>query len=551
MSAADVLQSRRIDDDVVRVGARIARVIGDETDEVVLAVCLALSAVGTGSVLFDLSDPDAALPVIEGEAPPLQWPDPIAWQQLITGSPVAAGPDAPLRLDGSRVYLQRYWQAEQRIAADLTARIGSTPSAPAGPDDDDLDEVQKAALATVLSNRLAILTGGPGTGKTYTIARILRAFEGQSPAIALAAPTGKAAARLKQAIAQETGGVAEDPVLSRMQASTVHRLLESVPGTGRFRRDRDNPLGHDVVIVDETSMVDVHMLDSLLAAVRPQTRLILVGDCDQLASVAAGNTLADLVGSGVVPTARLTTNYRNDGDVAALAGAIRSGDGQAVAALLNGRAGLHWFADNSQPPEQVRAWIASWGASLRAEASAGQVGDALRTLDRLRVLCAHRQGRQGVAAWGEHVRQAFQPTPEQWPLGQPTMVTRNRVIPDVYNGDTGVVVDVGGSVRVAFSQDNVVAPERLGSQAVPAYALTIHKAQGSQFDRVVVVLPEPQSRILTRELLYTAVTRARREVAIIGSAESLQAALERRVTRASGLADRLRASGMVSRVDDG
>lgn len=541
--ASEVLQSTRLPDDLVRVARRIARVAGDESDEAVLAVSLALSAVGNGSVLVDLTDPESALPVDEeDDGPALSWPDSATWCRHLMKSPVALGDQAPLRLEGERLYLHRYWSAERRIADNLLPRIGGVHGGPGHAPEVDLDEVQQQAVNTVLANRVAILTGGPGTGKTYTIARILRAFEdpsGRLPAIALAAPTGKAAARMKQAIAQEQGDASG--AISRMQASTLHRLLESVPGsTNSFRRNQDNPLGHDVVIVDETSMVDVGMLDALLAAIRPDSRLILVGDADQLASVAAGNALADLVRSQVVPTVRLTTNYRNEGGVAALAQAIREGDATRVDDLLDTSGDLHWFDAATVPPDLVRDWIAAWGSSLREFGAAGRVPDALAALEGLRVLCAHRQGPHGVATWSGHVIDAFRPGAGDWPLGQPTMVTRNRVVPGLYNGDTGVVIDDGGRVRVAFTEDQVVAPERLGSEATPAYALTVHKAQGSQFDRVAVVLPEPQSRILTRELLYTAVTRARREVAIIGSRDALRAALERRVVRASGLADRLR-----------
>lgn len=552
--AADVVNSQRIPEDVVRVGRRIASIAGDTSDEAVLGVCLALSALGNGAVLVELAEPEAALPVVEGDVPELAWPDPATWARQLAQSPVTSGEQAPLRLSEGQLYVQRYWQAEQRIADNLVARIGGARSYPQVPQADDLDEVQREAVTTVLSHRLAILTGGPGTGKTYTIARILRAFEessGRFPSIALAAPTGKAAARLKQAIADEQGVVAADAGsgsrVSRMSASTLHRLLDPMPGDlNTFRRTRDNPLTHEIVIIDETSMVDVAMLDALLEALRPDSRLILVGDPDQLASVAAGNALADLVGCGVVPTVRLTTNYRNDGGVAALARAIRDGDSDAVQALLpagggpSPGSGLHWFDSAAAPPDLVREWIAQWGAGLHDAASAGNAADALTVLDSLRVLCAHRRGRYGVSSWSRQVREGFPIDPGEWPLGQPTMVTRNRVVPGLHNGDTGVVVNHRGDIRVAFADDRMVAPERLGSEAVAAYALTIHKAQGSQFDRVVVVLPEPQSRILTRELLYTAVTRARTEVAIIGSRAALEAALSRRVSRASGLATRLR-----------
>ena len=560
--ATEILESPRIPADALRVARRISGIVGDESDETVLAVCLALSALGNGSVLLDLAHPDRALPPVEDDVSDLEWPDPNWWRDHLARSPVTTdeGTPAPLVLEGDHVYLQRYWRAEQRIADNILALIDvdsdkDTASDDVrvadgdGPDGDrgdavGLDTEQRAAVGAALTSRVLILTGGPGTGKTHTIARILRelaALPGGNRSIALAAPTGKAAARMKQAIAESEGA---DSRIRRMDASTLHRLLGSVPGDlATFRRTRKDPLPHDVVIVDETSMMDVAILDALLEALRPDCRLILVGDADQLASVSAGNALADLARSRVVPTVELTTNHRNKGGVAALATAIRDGDIEAVDGLLaadgEGAPDLHWFDDIRRPPELVGEWITRWGSELRAAAGAGDVPGALSALDGVRVLCAHRRGPSGVSTWSRYVVDDFRPGPGTWPLGQPMMVTRNRVVPDLFNGDTGVVIADGGIPRVAFTDRIVVAPERLGSDAEASYALTIHKSQGSQFDRVVVVLPDPGSRILTRELLYTAVTRARDEVAVIGSRESLHAALARRVTRASGLTDRL------------
>lgn len=546
-AAGEILGSGRIPPGVVLMSRRIARLSGDPSDQAVLSIALALLAVDNGSVLVDLRNPDLALPPIEVNDSPVEWPDPAEWRQALSSSPVASGADAPLCLEGDHVYLQRYWRAEQRISETLTDRIGHLSLGGHRPDVDlSLDAVQRTAVESVMVNRVTIITGGPGTGKTHTIAHVLRALNGpggSGPSVALAAPTGKAAARMKQAIAlsgvfpsDETGGV------DRMEATTLHRLLGPVPGTvTTFRRNAESLLPHDVVIVDESSMVDVAMLDALLKALRPDARLVLVGDADQLASVAAGNALADLVSSQVVPTVRLSHNYRNRGGIPLLAQAIRDGDAHRVDELLVQQGDLHRFEVGDRLPELVREWLADWGASVRKAAAAGDITRALSAVERVRVLCAHRRGRFGVEQWSSHVMTQVRPGRGPFPLGQPMMVTKNHVAPGLYNGDTGVVVDLAGEVRVAFENDIVVAPDRLGTEAVAAYCLTIHKAQGSQFGRVVVVLPDAQSRILTRELLYTAVTRARSEVAIVGSREALHAALERRISRPSGLASRLRA----------
>jgi len=249
-------------------------------------------------------------------------------------------------------------------------------------------------------------------------------------------------------------------------------------------------------------------------------------------------------GSGLLPVVRLSVNHRSKGSIPALAEAIRSGDAGAVERLLKDpeATDLHWVEDISKPPPFVIDWLEEWAEELRKQAADGNVEKSLKALNRLRVLCAHRRGPAGVATWAPLVRERFAADAEQWPIGQPMMITKNGVVPGLYNGDTGVVIKVNGETRVAFSDKIVVSPDRLGSETSAAYALTTHKSQGSEFDRVVVVLPESGSRILTRELLYTAVTRARKEVAILGPRESLEAALNRRVTRATGLTDRLRAS---------
>jgi exodeoxyribonuclease V alpha subunit len=223
--ASEVLESTRLPQDLVRLARRIARVAGDESDESVLAVSLALSAVGNGSVLVDLTDPESALPVDEDDdVPALTWPDPAAWCLHVAMSPVASGHQAPLRLEGERLYLHRYWCAERRIADNLLARIEGVHGVPGHAPEADLDEVQQRAVDTVLANRLAILTGGPGTGKTYTIARILRAFEdpsGRLPAIALAAPTGKAAARMSLLSGRTAASSASSMPTSTIEVSST------------------------------------------------------------------------------------------------------------------------------------------------------------------------------------------------------------------------------------------------------------------------------------------------------------------------------------------
>ena len=536
-----------------RTASRIAAIMDDNDDRVVAAIALALSAVDAGSVLVDLSRPAAALPPREdpAETTEPEWPEPARWVSALAASPVTTGIDAPLQLQGNRVYLRRYWNAEGRIADNLrrlagdaaARRVGDTPlgTAPAG-----LDAEQSAAVASMLDGGLTILTGGPGTGKTHTVATALGSMlkrPGEPPLVALAAPTGKAAARLKEAIANASGTADAHEVV----ATTLHGLLQPIHGQlGSFRRNRRDPLPHDVIIVDEMSMVSVALLDSLLEAVRPGATVVLVGDPDQLASVEAGSAFADIVRSGTLPVSRLVRNHRSTGAIPDLADAIREGRSDTVVELLRNDSGLHWDERaaaqvRKQPSDLVREWLREWGQGLADSASSGDTASALRWLNRVRVLTAHRHGPAGASEWERSVVDWLSPAARGLlPLGEPRMVTQNRVVPGLYNGDTGVVMATPDGPRVAFEPDLSVSPERLGSAARPAYALTTHKAQGSEFGRVVLVLPDPGSRVLTRELLYTAVTRAREGMAIIGSEESLRAGIERAAARASGLDERLR-----------
>ncbi len=415
---------------------------------------------------------------------------------------------------------------------------------------------QRLAAAVAATRWTTVITGGPGTGKTYTIARLLAVLRGLDPdlRVALAAPTGKAAARLAEEVASH--GLA-------LPAVTLHRLLGWRPdSTSRFRHDAENRLPYDVVVVDECSMVSLTMMARLLEAARPDARLVLVGDADQLTSVEAGAVLADLVArpgvasplpsvvgpdlagadaaevsGGVV---RLSRGYRFGGTIAALADAVRAGEADAVMTLL--RSGDSSISFHT--PDDLAALeddVAGSGRAVVAAAVGGDVEGALDALAGHRLLCAHRHGPWGGSAWDRWARQVVlgpSTPPFGWYPGQPLLVTANDYDAGVWNGDTGVVLADGDGVIAAFDR-RPGAPVRLhpsllaGVQTV--YAMTIHRAQGSQYDRVSVVLPAETSSLLTRELIYTAVTRAQTHVRVIGTEESVRAAVERRVLRASGL----------------
>ena len=431
------------------------------------------------------------------------------------------------------------------------------------------DDAQRRAADAAVRRRLAVVAGGPGTGKTTTVARIAALLAEQAaaagappPLIALAAPTGKAAARLEEAVHDEARrlDVSDDvrAALLSLGASTLHRLLGRRRGShSRFRHQRGNRLPHDVVVVDETSMVSLSLMARLVEAVRPDARLVLVGDPGQLSSIEAGAVLGDIVGpatgEGIVVLDRV---HRFGGGIAALAGAVRDGDADAALEVLRAAPeGVVWLeqdAGGEEGLELVRRRAVDAGRAIFHAAREGDAESALGALGAFRLLCAHRRGPYGVAAWGPQVEGwlaadvAGFSADERWYPGRPLMVTENDYALRLYNGDTGVVVaGADGRTTAAFERRGEVmpvAPSRLESVDT-VYAMTIHKAQGSQFGTAAVLLPDRASRLLTRELLYTAITRAREELILAGTEDAVRAAVERPVARASGLRELLWGGG--------
>ncbi|MGE2715241.1 exodeoxyribonuclease V subunit alpha [Mycolicibacterium litorale] len=546
----------------VHVAQRLTALAGETDESVALAVAFAVRALRSGSVCVDLRSVAAQVGM-----PELPWPEADAWLTAVRAS-VLTGTPPVLRFYGDALYLDRYWREEQQVCDDVLALLQSSPTGgvpgldrlfPAS----DFPE-QRIAAEIALSQSLTVLTGGPGTGKTTTVARLLALLAEQAALanrpplrIALAAPTGKAAARLLEAVHLQIGELdaVDRDRLPELTASTLHRLLQRRRGnSSRFRHHRENRLPHDVIVVDETSMVSLTLMARLLEAVRPDSRLVLVGDADQLASVEAGAVLADLVdGLGArddVRIARLVTSHRFGAPIGALASAIRDGETDAVIGLLrDGGPGIEWV-DTDNPGERLRKVLVPHALRLREAAILGDGRAALATLDEHRLLCAHRRGPYGVRHWNRQVERWLtdatgEPIWSEWYAGRPLLVTANDYGLQLYNGDTGVTVarDDGlaavvgtGSGPVEFSTSRLADVETV-------HAMTIHKSQGSQAQEVTVLLPDEESRLLTRELFYTAVTRAKQKVRVVGSEAAVRAAIERRVVRASGLGERLRASG--------
>ena len=542
IDAADVHVARRL--------STLAR----ETDErVTLAVAMVVRGLRGGSVCVDLASIGAQVGV--GDLP---WPEPSSWLAAVTQSALLETPPV-LRLDDDQLYLDRYWREEQQVADDLLALLPS-PALAAVPNVNRLFppgyEEHREAAEIALTQGLTVLTGGPGTGKTTTVARLLALFAEQAELagkaglrIALAAPTGKAAARLQEAVQLEVDRLAavDRARVSGLRATTLHRLLGSRPDTSsRFRHHRGNRLPHDVIVVDETSMVSLTMMARLLEAVRPETRLLLVGDPDQLASVEAGAVLADLVdgldGRRDTRIAALKTSHRFGESIGELAGAIRDGDAdRAIEVLRGGDEHIQWI-DVDNAAGELRKVVVPHALALRRAAVLGDAPAALATLDEHRLLCAHRRGPYGVAHWNRQVERwlaeaTADPIWSDWYVGRPILVSANDYGLGLYNGDTGVTVQGDGGLRavIAGGDDSLeFATSRL-SDIETMHAMTIHKSQGSQADEVTVLLPPAESRLLTRELLYTAVTRAKSKVRLVGGEDQVRRAINSRAVRATGL----------------
>lgn len=552
----------------VHVASRLTTMLGEPDQTVALACALTVRAVRAGSVCLDLAD-------VRDEVGPdganLTWPDPDQWLAALKASPLLAAPH-PLRLEGSRLYLDRYWREEEQVAHDLLQRA-SRPH-PVIADEDALQAAlhrhfpggtyaeQRTAAEIAVRQWTTVLTGGPGTGKTTTVAGLLALLAEQAqiagqprPRIALTAPTGKAAARLEEAVRAELAArltAADLQALGDLQARTLHRLLGTRPDTGtRFRHNRDNRLPQDVIVVDETSMVSLTMMARLLEAVRPQTRLILVGDPDQLASIDAGAVLADLV-DGLVAghhaeVAALRTSHRFGSEIGDLALAVRENRPDDTLALLRGRGDRVRFIEDDDPRKTLRPLLLPGALAIRTAAEAGDADAALAALDRHRLLCAHRDGPSGVNHWNRTIErwiteETEDPLWDSWYVGRPVLVTANDYGLGIYNGDVGVTVRrPDGTLRVYIDSSRGrldLAPGRLGNVDT-LHAMTIHKAQGSQAAEITVLMPGEESRLLTRQLFYTAITRAQDRVRVVGSEDAVRLALGRRALRATGLQQRL------------
>lgn len=628
--------------------------------ELLLAACMTSHQLGRGHICLDLEvtlkDPDAALSLPPegafGEALPdrpsellngwslAHWLEAMAASPLVVADGEASDSGAPLVLDRgtpARLYLRRQWQYERAVAAALRRRLSGAMSLPAEvpplldqlfPAVGHAVDWQRAACALAAMSRFAIITGGPGTGKTTTVVRLLALLQsraraqGQSLRIRLAAPTGKAAARLTESISQAIGrlpkGMAEGVP---DEVSTLHRLLGSRPDTRHFRHDAQNPLHADLVVVDEASMIDLEMMHALLCALPERAALVLLGDKDQLASVEAGAVLGDLCQQaqwgGYQPQVLAALSAAGAGDLAAwqaaegqaggdplaqrmvmlrhshrfgadsgigqLARAVNAGDsGRALQLLRKSRDDLALVrADATLTPLKAllleggplgdRGAVKGFDPYLkRLQSSRPQAKDfadpawqlwareLLRAFADFRLLCALRRGPWGVEGLNERIEQLLTQsghlaTAEPWYEGRPVMVTRNDYGLGLMNGDIGICLrvpqsqDGSSGLRVVFplpgGELKWVLPSRLQSVET-VFAMTVHKSQGSEFTHTALVLPDKPNPVLTRELVYTGITRARTAFTLVLPEEArLREAVATPVHRASALRQRILADG--------
>ncbi len=477
-------------------------------------------------------------------------------RRLLAGSALVSESDrTPLVLYGNTLSFQKYFRYEARLAAQMY-RLGRRMETVedlqacleavfAGEPADGHRQRQAAALAA--TSGLTIISGGPGTGKTTTVVRIIATIlqlEGERMRIALAAPTGKAAMRLRQSVVQALDKlVLADELKAAVprEAMTLHRLLGVKKHSVQFRHNRENRLPHDLVIVDEASMVDLALMSKLVDALPAQGRLVLLGDKDQLASVESGAVLADLVENMAASTVVLEKSYRFDTAISRLAAAVNGNDPDTAWQLLTDgeHANLHLSGEGE------RRGLCQGYASYMDQVSrlGGEDYRAIfREFSRFRILCAIRSGKWGVDGINGLVENHYfgkEGNPDTWYAGRPVIINRNDYTLDLYNGDIGICLPdpQDDCLKVWFETAEglrAYLPYRLPDHQT-AFAMTVHKSQGSEFDDVVLVLPEADNPVVSRELVYTGITRARKSLRLLAGREMLKVALARRTRRFSNL----------------
>ena len=512
-----------------------------------LGFCLALRSVRDGHTCVDFDNIQEWAGGIDiGATNALDWPlEPHAWLDALQAVGSLVGPPGsrcPFIIDGHLFYLARALSEEKDIAEVLMRNS---------------------------CRHVQVLLGGPGTGKTTKIAHdLVERFsalpaESSWPRLGLAAPTGKAASRMTDVLRKRCIEVGASPnivaAVTLEPARTVHKLLEFNPSRPKpFRYDESNRLPYNIVIVDEASMLSSSLMHHLLTALAEDAEIILVGDPDQLASVDAGTVLGDIATFRSsqfsqhplhkrIEELKIIHRAKDAPGVLALAASIRAGDvAQTFNVLQSDYSDVQWIEPtNGQAMDELVAEIGNYATRLQKVALQADPDTVLRVQQELQVLCAHRRGFAGVSQWNTRIESKLGiPPATSWYVGQPVMITRNCRSLALFNGDVGVIVHSDTSenrLEGVFGQPGqyVRVPVSRLEDVATVHAITIHKSQGSEYEHAIVVLPEHRSRIVTRELFYTAVTRAIKKVTIVSPRDVLEAAVRKPIRRATGLTKRM------------
>jgi len=523
-----------------------------------------------GNICLPLTPPPTNMIGID-ETSAFAWPTVKEWKSAFSNSQAVGGPDAqtPLVIDASnRLYLRRYWNYQERLGKALRDRAAQNKSTPGGK-----TGTREGAIEAAVRNSLTIISGGPGTGKTTAVVDVLKRLvqetEGESLRIALVAPTGKAAVRLEETIRRRLQQIdCSEEIKARIPttASTIHRLLGRKGNSVYFRHNQCNPLPIDLLVIDEASMVALPLLCKLFDALPPNCRVILLGDHEQLASVEPGAVLADIVDAATTKesplahaVATLEKNYRfgEESGIHHLAGVVRCGKADEAIGILREQLFPDLVSREIQAaPKSVASFSEAIVAGFSSFLTEREPANALKKLESFRVLAAIRRGPFGVEGLNREIERILleaEVIPEHetpsYP-GKPLLITKNDYQLQLFNGDMGVLlpdpaVSENPDQLWAWFIGRENAPRRFALARLPefqtAYAMTVHKSQGSEFDRVLFILPGEDSPVLTRELIYTGLTRARSQVELWWNESVLTKAVTRRAERNSGLRDLLSA----------
>ena len=541
-----------------------------------------------------------------------------------------AGDYKPLILDNGYLYLRRYWQYQQQLAEQIKSRLDVAeidetwakersehyfPSEQA----DNETNWQKVAAERALQNRFLIISGGPGTGKTTTITKILALLielhnlQGDSKYktskkgggglknnhlnILLAAPTGKASIRMLDSISEAQQNLnLPDAVMAQMpkQASTIHKLLGFIPEKVTFKHNRNNPLNADVVLIDEASMIDIAMMSKLIEAVPAHAKLILIGDKDQLSSVETGSVFADMcegltnplspAGGGLGRGEKVSTNeetkinypthivtlqknyrFKKESNIGQLSISANQGDSKTLINILKDKSkpDCNLIAPSTITGNQIpQSLIASWDDYFKIlNKPNASITEIFKAFNQYRILCALRRGLNGSTTLSARIETSLakkglikqrtnfaQTQAQSWYHGRPVMITQNSYSKGLFNGDTGITLTRNGETKVYFPNSEAgseedtfksFAPVRLPAHET-TWAMTIHKSQGSEFNQVTLILPHEVMPLLTRQLIYTGITRAKEQVSIVASEAVLNAGVKTEMVRATRIAENLK-----------